>query len=423
MSARAAIVVTGSELARGDRSDANGPFLARELTRLGVASVRRLVVGDDPAELEQTLREALAIADLVLTSGGLGPTHDDRTMELIARVLGRELVLDAELERRIESISRLYARRMNRPYPAFAAGVTKQATVPEGSHVLGLVGTAPAVAVEQDGQVVVALPGPPSELQRLWRDAVGSEPVLRVLERARPLERRVMRFFGLSESALADAVAQAGGEPEGVELTICAHDLELEAELFFEPGGRGAADALQQAMLASAGEYLFSRDDRLIEELVLQACRERGLTLATAESCTGGMVASRLTSVPGSSEVFRGGVVAYADAIKRSLLAVPAETLLGHGAVSEQTAAAMAEGARSALQADVAVSVTGIAGPGGGTEEKPVGLVYLCAATADHLLSRHFTLRDDRERVRRRTTVAALHLVRELLEQTRHTSA
>jgi nicotinamide-nucleotide amidase len=423
VSARAAIVVTGSELARGERGDANGPFLARELTRLGVMPVRRFVVGDEPAELEQALREALAVADLVVTSGGLGPTHDDRTIELVARVLGRELVLDTELERRIETISRLYARRMDRPYPAYAAGVTKQATVPAGALVLGLVGTAPAVAIERDGQAVVALPGPPSELQRLWTEAVASEPVRRVLERARPLERRVLRFFGLSESALADAVARAGGEPPGLELTICAHDLELEAELLVEPAAREAADALERAMLARAGEHLFARDDRRIEELVLEECRRRGLTLATAESCTGGMVAARLTSVPGSSAVFRGGIVAYADEVKRELLGVSPQTLAEHGAVSEETASEMAEGARRALDADLAVAVTGIAGPGGGSDEKPVGLVYLCATSADLELERHFTLGDERERVRRRTTVAALHLARRLLEQTRHISS
>jgi nicotinamide-nucleotide amidase len=423
VSARAAIVVTGSELARGGRDDANGPFLARELTRLGVRPVRRFVVGDDAGELEQALREALAVADLVVTSGGLGPTHDDRTVELVAKVLGRELVLDAELERRIETTSRLYARRMNRAYPAFAAGVRKQATVPAGSLVLGLVGTAPALAVERDGQALVALPGPPSELERLWSEALASEPVRRVLERAQPPERRVLRFFGLSESALADAVEQGGGEPEGVELTICAHDLELEAELLVERDADAAADALEQTLLASAGAYLFTRDDRRVEELVLEECRARRLTLATAESCTGGMVAARLTSVPGSSATFRGSIVAYADDVKRKALGVSPETLAEHGAVSEEVASEMAEGARKALNADLAVAVTGIAGPGGGSEEKPVGLVYLCATAADLQLERHFTLRDDRERVRRRTTVAALHLVRQLLEQSRHTSA
>jgi nicotinamide-nucleotide amidase len=423
VTARAAIVVTGSELARGARSDANGPFLARELTRLGLTPVRRFVVGDDAEELERALREALATADLVVTSGGLGPTHDDRTLELVARVLESELVLDRELERRIEAVSRLYARRMNRPYRGFAAGVTKQASVPAGALVLGLVGTAPAVAVEREGRTVVALPGPPSELQRLWKEALASEPVQRVLSRARPPERRLLRFFGLSESTLAELVQQAGGEPEGVELTICAHDLELEAELLVGPDGREAADALERAVLAGAGAHLFTRDDRRIEELVLEECRERGLTLATAESCTGGMVATRLTSVPGASAVFRGAIVAYSDDVKRTCLGVSPETLAEHGAVSGETASQMAEGARTALGADLAVAVTGIAGPGGGSNEKPVGLVYLCATASDLQLDRHFTLRDDRERVRRRTTVAALHLLRELLEQTRHTSA
>ena len=418
---RAVTLVTGSELVRGDRTDLNGPFIAQELLRLGLEPARITIVGDGEVELEAALAEAIT-AELCVVSGGLGPTHDDRTVALVARAAGVELRLDEELHAEIEGISRRFAERMGRSYVDFEAGVRKQATIPDGALSLGLAGTAPGLVLERNGSVIVVLPGPPSELQRLWARALETEPVRRVLSRARPPELRQLRFFGASESAVAKALAEAGGDGDGVEATICARDFEIHVDLVVAPGAESRADELSVQLVAPLERYLFGRDDRPIEQLVLDLCREDGLGLVTAESCTGGMVAERLTSVPGSSDVFLGGVVAYADEVKARELSVPAEVLERHGAVSAETAAAMAAGARERLGADVAVAVTGIAGPGGGSAEKPVGLVYLHAEGPSGARSVDFVFPGDRQAIRRRAAATALHLIRRLLQQNRDES-
>jgi len=412
---RALIVVTGSELVRGERTDLNGPFLAREALRLGLEPARIAIVGDAPEELGAALRAGLE-ADACLVSGGLGPTHDDRTVEMVARAAGVGLRVDAELEGEIEAVSRAAAERLRRPYADFAAGVTKQATLPEGAVSLGLAGTAPGLLLETaSGCVVVVLPGPPSELRRLWPNALETAPFRALLERTQPPGRRVLRFFGVSESAVARALADAGGDGDGVEATICARDFEIHVDLVVEPGADERADELVERLLPPIERWLFSRDERPIEEHVLALVRARGLTLASAESCTGGMVAARLTGIPGASDVFLGGVVAYANEVKEAELGVPRALLEEHGAVSAEVAAAMAQGARERLGADVAVAVTGIAGPDGGTAEKPVGLVYLHVEGPDGGRGREFSFPGDRGSIRARSTVGALHLVRRQL--------
>jgi nicotinamide-nucleotide amidase len=414
---RTAIVVTGSELVRGDRHDLNGPYLARELVSLGLEPARISIVGDGSGELEDALEEGLH-ADLCVVTGGLGPTHDDRTVEVLAATAGVSLSVDAKLESEIEAVSRLVAERLHRPYADFEDGVRKQATLPDGAISLGLAGTAPGLVLDVGTCVVVVLPGPPAELRRLWPAALESAPVLRVLEGAQQPGRRTLRFYGTSESAVARALAEAGGDGDGVEATICARDFEIHVDLVVDPGAEGRADELALALRAPLERYLFAEDERPVEEIVLEICRGRRFTLATAESCTGGLVAARLTSVPGSSEVFQGGVVAYSDDVKRSELDVPETILLEHGAVSPETAAAMATGARARLRVEVAVAVTGIAGPDGGTEDKPVGLVYIHAETPEASRGIEFNFRADRDSIRRRAAVAALHLVRRLLAQT-----
>jgi nicotinamide-nucleotide amidase len=418
----AVVLVTGSELVRGGRVDENGPFLARELSTRGIEPARIHVVGDHPEMLAQALREALE-ADLVVTSGGLGPTHDDRTVELLARVAGRPLMLEPGLEREIGQVVRGLSERFRRPYEEFEAGIRKQATIPEGATSLGLAGTAPGLVLEVGETVVVVLPGPPGELQRLWCRALETEPVQRVLEAAPHPDHRVLRFFGLPESAIATVVEGAGGEREGMDVTICAHDLEVQVDLVVQPGAEAHAQRLQHALREELPQAFFADDERPVEAIVLDLARERGLTLAAAESCTGGLVAARLTSVPGSSDAFVGGVVPYSDRLKRELLGVPAEVLERHGAVSAETAAALASGARTALGADVAVSVTGVAGPGGGSAEKPVGLVYLHAAGPEEEKAVELHLPGDRDAVRRRAAASALHLLRRLLAQSRHSQA
>ena len=420
---RAVVVVTGSELVRGERTDRNGPFLAAEALSHGLEPARITIVGDAPAELEAAFREGLE-ADACLVSGGLGPTHDDRTVELLARAAGVELAVDETLAEEIESISRAVAERLQRPYADFAPGVTKQATRPVTAVSIGLAGTAPGLVFRAPtGCVVVVLPGPPGELRRLWPNALASEPMQELLAQTRPRGRRVLRLFGVSESAVARALEEAGGDGDGVEATICAREFEIHMDLVVEPGAEERGEALEQALAERLGQWLFARDERRVEELVLSLAAARGLRLATAESCTGGMVAARLTGVPGSSASFVGGVVAYADEVKRNELGVPEELLAGHGAVSAEVAAAMADGVRRRLAADLAVAVTGIAGPEGGTAEKPVGRVHLHAVGPDGSLARMLDLPGEREQIRVRAAVTALHLLRALLLGSRDEAA
>jgi nicotinamide-nucleotide amidase len=241
-----------------------------------------------------------------------------------------------------------------------------------------------------------------------------------VLGRTSPPGRRVIRFFGVSESAVARALAEAGGDGDGVEATICARDFEIHVDLVVEPGAEARADALATSFLEPIGAYLFTEDERSVAEIVLGLCRGRGLRLATAESCTGGLVAARLTDVPGSSDVFAGGVVAYSNEVKTAEVGVPTAVIDRHGAVSAEVAQAMAVGVRQRLGVDVGIAVTGVAGPDGGTEAKPVGLVYFHVSTPDGERGGEFSLPADRETVRSRATVGALHLARRVLTQNRH---
>ena len=421
---RAVVVVTGSELVRGERTDLNGPFLAREALRLGLEPARIAIVGDAPEELEATLRAALAEADAVLVSGGLGPTHDDRTVELVAKALGVGTHVEPELEAQIEGVSRAAAERMKRDYADFAPGVRKQATVPDGALSLGLAGTAPGLLVPRvGGRVVVVLPGPPGELQRLWPNALETDAFRELLARTEAPGRRVWRLFGVSESAVARALAEAGGDGDGVEVTICARDFEIHVDFVVQPGAERRADELEAAFGAPLERWLYGRDERGVEEHVLDLLRERGLSIATAESCTGGLLAARLTSVPGSSDVVLGGVVAYANEVKERELGVKASTLAEHGAVSAEVAAELAHGVRERLGAAVGVSVTGVAGPGGGTPEKPVGLVYVHAEGPEGGIGRELSFPGDRAAIRARSVVVALHLVRALLTRSRDEEA
>jgi nicotinamide-nucleotide amidase len=416
---RAAIVVTGSELVRGERTDANGPFYAREALSLGLVPERITIVGDDPVDLEAALRAA-GEAEVCLVSGGLGPTHDDRTVELVARVTGSPLRVDPDLESHIEGVSRSIAERLRRPYTEFAPGVAKQATVPDGAVVIGIAGTAPGLVLPANGCVYVVLPGPPGELRRLWPAAVASEPFQTVLARTtRPL-RRVLRFYGVSESAVARALAEAGGDGAGVEATICARDFEIHVDLVAEPGAGARMDALAAALRAPLERYLFSEDERTVAEIVLDLCREAGFRLATAESCTGGLVAARLTDVPGASDVLAGAIVAYDDAVKTDELGVPVALIAEHGAVSREVATAMARGVRARLGVDVGIAVTGVAGPSGGTADKPVGLVHYAVSTPDDDRAEEFSYPGDRRTIRSRATVAALHLTRRVLTRRQH---
>jgi nicotinamide-nucleotide amidase len=411
----AAILLTGNELLRGVIADANASYLAARLEALGLRVVRTLIVGDGIEEVEQGLRDLLPAADLVVTSGGLGPTHDDRTVEAIARAAGVELVLDEDVLGRITAWTDDVAGRLDLDPARFSAGNRKQARIPLGAEVLGLAGTAPGLILAIGDTRVVVLPGVPSELRRLFEDAPAHPALAEVFGRAQPRRRFIVRTYGISESSVADLFTEAGGDPPGVETSICARNYEIEVDVRADQGAEEAAAGLAERLRAGLAEHVFALDERPLAEIVLQLARERGLRLAAAESCTGGMVAAELTSVAGSSEVVAGGAVTYANAVKTALLGVPERLIERHGAVSAEVAEAMARGARERLGADLAVAVTGVAGPGGGTPEKPVGLVYLHADAGWASEGRRMQWPGSRSAVRARATAAALHLLRALL--------
>ncbi len=421
MVARAGIVVTGTEVLTGRVTDRNGPWLAEELRRHGVDVGHVVVVGDRPEDLRSAIVMLRATNDLVITTGGLGPTADDLTAEVVAEVLGRPPRLVPELETRIaEIVERLSAGKGWRRDPAAtAAGVRKQALVPEGAAVLDPVGTAPGLVVPpregDDGPPVVVLPGPPAELQGMWDDALADAAVRAALSDREPLAQATVRLWGTPESELA-AMLRRVDDLTGLEVTTCLREGELEVVTRYAPAAEATYDGLVAALRRDFAATLFSDDGRTVDEIVAHGLRARGWTIGTAESCTAGLLAGRLADLSGSSAYLEGGLVTYSNTAKQTQLGVDAELLERVGAVSAEVAKAMADGARDRLGTDVGVGITGVAGPGGGTAEKPVGLVHVCVTTATDELAQELRLGGDRAAVRSRTVVAALHLVRRLLD-------
>lgn len=426
---RATVIVTGTEVLGGWVSDRNGPWLARRLGALGVEHVSTVAVADRPADLRAALDHARDQGyQLIVTSGGLGPTEDDLTAATVAEFAGRPLALDAALEARIWAIVEPLSKRWKHlSEEALRAANRKQALVPAGATVLEPVGTAPGLIVpptDDDPRrpptpTVVVLPGPPSELQPMWRTAEQDPAFRAAIAGAADLRESTWRLFGIPESELADTMRDArrvGIALDALEVTTCVHRGELEIVTRWTPEADAVASAFEEFVADRHGDTLFSTDGRRIDELVLDLLRERDWMIATAESCTGGLVAARLTDRAGASDVVAGGVVSYADDVKRRMLGVDAEDLRDHGAVSAIVAQAMARGALDRLGAQIAVSTTGVAGPGGGSEQKPVGTVYIAVETTDGRgLVRHVRLPGDRAAVRDRTVTAALHLVRRVL--------
>lgn len=407
----AGLLLTGSELLLGLIADEHTRFLARELDRVGVGLRRVVLVGDQHEEIAAGLH-ALADCDLVITAGGLGPTHDDLTMAVVAEVVGVDLQHDPGLHATIAAITEGYARRRGIDPAVNAVGDHKQALVPAGGRVLEPVGTAPGVVAEWGARLICVLPGPPRELHAMWADALASGALAEVLERAEPLERRTLRITGVGESSVANAFAEAGGDAGGTITTICARELEVEVTMRAAPSAHPGLVRLDEGLRRLLGDAVYADDERPLEEHVVDLLRARGWRIACAESCTAGLVAARIANVPGASDVLLGGVIAYANAVKRELLGVSQETLLHDGAVSEACARELAIGVRASLGADVGVSVTGVAGPGGGSPEKPVGLIHLHCSTprGEHPL--RIELPGDREQVRSWSTTVALQLVR-----------
>jgi nicotinamide-nucleotide amidase len=424
MSARAGIVVTGTEVLTGRVADRNGPWLAERLRERGIELAHTVIVGDRPEDVRDALGWlADAGMDLIVTSGGLGPTEDDLTASVVAEFQGRPMKLDPELEQRIwDILSTLRARFPNVDEDSIRRANRKQALVPEGATVLEPVGTAPGFVVpptREGGPTVVVLPGPPRELQPMWRAAVETDAFRAAVAGADTYVQETMRLFGIPEAAIVDtmqAARDAGVAIDAMEITTCLRRGEVEVVTRYTPEQREAYAAFVDVVRERHGHRLFSEDGTTVDEQVATLLRTSERTIATAESCTGGLLAARLTERPGSSAYVLGGLVVYDNEAKVRLAGVEPALLERTGAVSEEVAEALAEGARKALGADIGVGITGIAGPDGGTPDKPVGTVCLSVCSAGARLTRRVHLPGSRADVRDRTTTVAMHLVRRLLQ-------
>jgi nicotinamide-nucleotide amidase len=425
MSSRAGVIVTGTEVLGGRVSDRNGPWLADRLLELGIDLAQITIVGDRPGDMRAALDWCASLGlDLVVTSGGLGPTADDLTAAVVGEFCGREMVLDEALEERIAEILRpLRSRWPGLTEASIRASNRKQAVVPAGATVLEPVGTAPGLVVPPaegaHGPTVVVLPGPPRELQPLWEAAVQTEAFAQAVRGRTVYEQRTLRLYGMPESMIAETlrVAEEAGVDLGViEVTTCMRRSEIEVVTRYEASHADVYDAFEAIVRERHPDTLFSDDGSRVDDQVAELLLARGLSVAVAESCTGGLLAARLTERPGSSAYLLGGIVAYSNAVKESLVGVPAALLETHGAVSAEVAVALADGARARLGADVGIGVTGIAGPDGGSEEKPVGLVWVAVSGPDGArLVRQMRLPGGRADIRDRSTTLALHLLRRLL--------
>ncbi|HEX2468212.1 MAG TPA: competence/damage-inducible protein A [Solirubrobacterales bacterium] len=418
-SPRAGILVSGTEVITARISDRNGPWISERLGELGLEVAHILVVGDRPDDLDSGLRFLAAEGcELIVTSGGLGPTADDLTAEVVARFAGVELVLDEGMEERIARIIAGFARRLRFDPDALRAANRKQAMVPAGATAIDPAGTAPGLVVDvADGPVVIVMPGPPRELHSMWPEALATDAARKVLERAQPYRTRTLRMFGIPESEIAKTLREIGEEVDlaPLEITTCLRRGELEVEVRHRPGAEAASDQLVDGIVARNGRFVFSQDGSTIDEQVAALLR-RNRRIGLAESCTAGLLAARLAEPPGASQYLAGGVVAYSNEAKTELLEVPAELLERHGAVSPEVAEAMADGALAPFDADIGVGITGIAGPEGGTKEKPVGYVCVCVKLAEGpVLARDPVIPGDRMEIKDRACTLALHLLRRLL--------
>jgi nicotinamide-nucleotide amidase len=404
----AEIIAIGSEMLTPFRLDTNSLWLTERLNSMGVEVKLKTVVGDDEARLEETVRDAMKRSEIVIATGGLGPTEDDITRKIFARVLKRQLILEDAI---LEKIRARFARR-NMPMPEINA---RQALVIHGAQILeNGNGTAPGMLITEGKCTVALLPGPPREMKPIFDASVA--PALKQRMGDMLIVRRTLSIFGLTESATDELAAPIYTKYRNPSTTILFKDGQIELHLTAQARNENETvkllDDLAGRLDEVLGEYIFSRKNETLEEVVGQSLKMRGYTLATAESCTGGLLAGRITDVPGSSEYFLEGVVSYSNEAKIDLLGVPKKWIKTHGAVSEQVAGAMASGIRKRAGSTFGIGVTGVAGPGGGSPEKPVGLVYIALADGSQITTRKFIFPGDRQFIRTLSVNAALDMVR-----------
>ena len=410
---RAEIISIGTELLLGQIVDTNAVFLSHELADLGISLFYRDTVGDNPARLDEVLQLARGRSQLILCTGGLGPTEDDITTAAISRVCARPLHLH---EGAYATLAAWFASRGR----TMTDNQRKQAMIPHGAELIpNPVGTAPGFLLQQDGVTFISFPGPPDEMKAMWNATV--KPYLRALS-PDVIYSRTLRFCGIGEGPLEMLLKPVINAQRNVTVAPYAKTIEVHIRLTTKAANEGEAltriAPVEADIRQLAGEYLYGIDEETLEEAVGNLLRQRRLTLAVAESCTGGLLGGRITEIGGSSDYFLGGILCYSNTLKQSLLGVPEATLAQHGAVSPDTARAMADGARNTTGADIGVSITGIAGPTGGSEEKPVGLVYIgVACLGMETRVTRYLLGGERAMVRRRAVQEALVLLRRLLIQ------
>lgn len=407
----AEIIAIGSELLTPDRADTNSLWLTEKLNSIGIEVKLKTIVGDDDARLEEAIKDALRRSSVVITTGGLGPTEDDITRKVAARAMGRRLMLNEKVLEEIRERFLSFGRTM----PEINS---RQAMVIEGAQVLDNPnGSAPGMCLEHDGRMVVLLPGPPREMKPMYENFVQPKLVAKVGNVR--VVRRVLRVAGLGESAVDERIAPVYSQYKNPQTTILFNRSEIEIHLTAQAKTEQDAELLLDGLAGQIeerlGHAIFAFRGEQMEEVVGLRLAVNGFTLAVAESCTGGLTAQRLTEVPGSSVYFMEGVVSYSNESKTRTLGVDAELIAAHGAVSAQVAEAMAEGVKRRAETDFGLSVTGIAGPGGGSEEKPVGLVYIALADDAHTEHRKIMLPGDRHLIRWRASQAALDLLRRRL--------
>jgi len=405
---KAEIIAVGSELLTPDRVDTNSLFLTAQLNRLGIEVTRKTIVGDELSALRGAFADAIERADLVISSGGLGPTEDDRTREAVADLLGRKLTRDPAVMGKIEARFRQIGRAMSEVN-------ARQAMVPEGAAVLeNDRGTAPGLWLESHGRIVILLPGPPHELKAMFNAQVESR--LARLSTGVRLVARELRIAGMGESDVDQRIAPIYTRHSDVQTTILTAPGEIQVHLRTWTADVQAAESLlkqiQESIVLTLGEAVFTTAGESMEEVVARELTMHHATIATAESCTGGLLAERLTRISGSSAYFLGGVVSYSNALKSAWVDVPAETIESRGAVSAEVAVALADGIRRRTGATLGVGITGVAGPTGGTPEKPVGTVHIAIADASASKERGVFFPGERERIRWQASQTALDLVR-----------
>lgn len=399
---KAEILAVGTELLMGQIINTNAQYISSKLPDVGLGVYYHSVVGDNPDRLEKSLKLALDRCDVVITTGGLGPTQDDLTKETIARVCGKKMVLNQESLDAIRSYFNKLGRQMT-------SNNEKQAYMPEDSIILkNNNGTAPGCIMEFDGKVVVMLPGPPSEMKPMFNDSV--MPYFRD-KSTFTIESRFLRVFGIGESAMETKIIDLIDGQTNPTIATYAKEGEVTLRVSAKVQRGENADEILQPVIDEirkrTGECLYSEKDQTLDAVAAGLLLENNITVATAESCTGGLISETLTNIPGISKVYMGGVVTYSNQAKMDFLGVREQTLIRHGAVSRETAAEMADGIRKRMKTDIGVSVTGIAGPDGGTAEKPVGLVYIGLSAKDRTITKELRLQGNRKKIR---TISALNV-------------